>query len=200
MQTRVNRVYLLSFPQQSMLTDKHERLKQISVEIENCQICKQGKTGKAVSGEGNPNARIVFIGEAPGRTEAETGRPFVGRSGKLLRAQITNIGLKEKDVFITSPVKYLPKKKTPSKSDIIHGRIHLNKQLKIINPQIIVLLGNTAIQAVLEKSHPIYTWHGKKIKRHGKTYLLLFHPAAALRFVRIKKLFLEDFEKLKQYI
>lgn len=180
--------------------NKKVQLAQVAGEIRECKVCKKGKTGKAVPGEGNPNAKIVFIGEAPGRKEAETGRPFVGRSGKLLRAQITNIGLKETEVFITSPVKYLPKKKTPSRSDIVHGRIHLNKQLKIINPQIIVLLGNTAIQAVLEKPHPIYTWHGKKIKRHGKTYLLLFHPAAAIRFVRIKKLFLEDFEKLKQYL
>jgi len=180
--------------------DKQKQLESVVNEIRECKACKQNKIGKAVPGEGNPDARIVFIGEAPGKTEAKTGRPFVGRSGKLLRAQITNIGLKEKNVFITSPVKYLPKKKTPSRSDIIHGRTHLNKQLKIINPQIIVLLGNTAIQAVLEKPYPIYTWHGKKIKRHGKTYLLLFHPAAALRFVRIKKLFLEDFEKLKEYL
>lgn len=180
--------------------NKKVQLEQVAGEIGECKVCKKGKIGKTVPGEGNPDARIVFIGEAPGRTEAETGRPFVGRSGKLLRAQITNIGLKEKEVFITSPVKYLPKRKTPSISDILHGRTHLNKQLKIINPQIIVLLGNTAIQAVLEKPYPINTWHGKKIERRGKTYLLLFHPAAALRFVRIKKLFLEDFEKLKQHI
>src|SRR3712207_3427188 len=122
--------------------NKQTALDEIAKEIENCEVCKIGKSGKAVSGEGNPDADIVFIGEAPGKTEALTGRPFIGRSGKLLRSLITSIGLKEEDVYITSPVKYLPDKGTPSLSDIAHGRLHLIKQFDVIDPKLIVLLGS----------------------------------------------------------
>ena len=90
-------------------------------------------------GEGNPDAHIIFLGEAPGKNEAATGRPFIGRSGQLLRKMIRSLGLKESDVFITRPVKYLPDRGTPSKEQIAHGRTHLTKQLTVINPKIIVL-------------------------------------------------------------
>ncbi|HSX40464.1 MAG TPA: uracil-DNA glycosylase, partial [Candidatus Saccharimonadales bacterium] len=99
--------------------DKQKALDKITSEIENCKICKVGKSGKAVPGEGNPDADIVFLGEAPGKTEALTGRPFVGRSGKLLRSLIKEAGLKEEDIYITSPVKYLPDRGTPTPADII---------------------------------------------------------------------------------
>src|SRR5437762_582030 len=106
--------------------NKQKALDEIAKEIEKCEVCKVGKTGVAVPGEGNPDADIVFIGEAPGKTEAKTGKPFVGRSGQLLRSLIREIGLDDvKDVFITSPVKYLPLRGTPTPQDIAHGRVHL---------------------------------------------------------------------------
>ena len=76
---------------------KKRRLQKITEEIKNCKICKIGKIGKAVPGEGNPDAKVMFVGEAPGKLEVETGRPFVGRSGKLLRSLIKEIGLKEEE-------------------------------------------------------------------------------------------------------
>ncbi len=82
--------------------NKQQALEKIAEEIRNCEICKQGKSGKAVPGEGNPDADIVFIGEAPGKTEAVTGRPFVGRSGKLLRLLIQEIGLIRHTHFLSS--------------------------------------------------------------------------------------------------
>ncbi len=121
-------------------SDKQKKLEAIAREIEKCRQCRKGKHGKAVPGEGSPNAKIAFIGEAPGREEAKTGRPFIGRSGKLLRSLIRDAGLREQDVFITSPVKYLPDRGTPSADDIAHGRIHLSKQLDIIDPKFVVLL------------------------------------------------------------
>ncbi len=87
---------------------KAQKLQEIAKEIENCKICKVGKSGKAVPGEGSPDAKIVFIGEAPGRQEAATGRPFVGRSGQFLRSQIREVGLAEGDVFITSRLSIYP--------------------------------------------------------------------------------------------
>src|SRR5580704_5798504 len=103
--------------------NKQQALDKIAKEIENCKLCKVGKNGMAVPGEGNPDAAIAFIGEAPGRQEAATGRPFIGRSGQLLRSLIRGIGLNEEDVYITSPVKYLPDRGTPTSQDIAHGRI-----------------------------------------------------------------------------
>ena len=155
------------------------------------------KIDKAVPGEGNPNARVVFVGEAPGRTESQTGRPFVGRSGKFLRNLIHEIGLKDEDVYITSPVKYLPKRGTPSSSDIAHGSTHLAKQLEIIDPQIIVLLGNVAYRALIDESASINKYHGKIIEKDKQKYFPTFHPAAAIRFQKIKKLIQQDFAKLR---
>jgi DNA polymerase len=187
--------------------DKATRLEKIAKEIEKCGTCKKEKSGKAVPGEGNPEASIVFIGEAPGKTEAKTGRPFVGRSGKFLRSLIREIGQKVEDVFITSPVKYLPDRGTPSSSDIAHGRIHLQKQLSIIDPKIIVLLGSVAIQGVLDRKIPITKQHGTVIEKNPSTssgqvrkYFITLHPSAALRFPPIKKLFVEDFRRLKSLI
>ncbi len=180
--------------------NKEAQLKEIIKEIAACTICPLGKSGKPVPGEGNPNADIVFIGEAPGRQEALTGRPFIGRSGKLLRSLIREAGLREEDVYITSPVKYLPDRGTPTPRDIAHGRIHLAKQLQIINPKVIVLLGNTAIQGVLEQKIPITREHGNIIEKDGKKYFLTFHPSAGLRFPPIKEKIKEDFKKLKKII
>jgi len=178
--------------------NKKKGLDKIAEEIDNCKICIVGKSGVAVPGEGNPDADIVFIGEAPGRKEAETGRPFIGRSGQLLRSLIREVGLKEEDVYITSPVKYLPDRGTPTPADIAHGRIHLMKQFDIIQPKIIVLLGNVATQGVLEMKIPVKSEHGKIIEKDGKKFLVTLHPAAALRFPSLKVLIRVDFEKLKK--
>ncbi|MDP2637498.1 MAG: uracil-DNA glycosylase [Candidatus Levybacteria bacterium] len=180
--------------------DKTLQLDKIAKEIENCKICRIGKSGKAVVGEGSPDAKIAFIGEAPGKKEAKTGRPFVGRSGQLLRALIRESGLKEEDVYITSPVKYLPDCGTPTPEDIKHGKIHLDKQLEVIDPKIIVLLGSVAVQAVLGKKLPVLKEHGKVIEEKGRKYFLTLHPAAALRFAKNKPLLLSDFKNLKSLL
>ncbi len=141
-----------------------------------------------------------FVGEAPGKEEAKTGRPFVGRSGKFLRERIEEIGLTEDDIFITSPGHYLPLRGTPSKETILHGRTHLFKQLEIINPKIVVLLGNTACTALLDSKKEILREHGKIVEKNGRIHLITFHPAYAMRFPKGKKLFLKDFQKVKQLI
>lgn len=181
-------------------TSKEEKLQKIAQEIENCETCKIGKHGKAVPGEGNSDAQILFVGEAPGRTEAETGRPFIGRSGKLLRSLINEAGLSEKEVYITSPVKYLPDYITPKQSDIEHGFVHFGKQIEIIDPKVIVLLGRVACLAVLKKNISVVKDHGEIIEENDRRYFITVHPAAALRFLKMKKLLLEDFKKLKQII
>lgn len=172
-------------------------LEKIAEEITNCKICKQGKSGRAVPGEGSADADVVFIGEAPGKTEAKMGRPFVGRSGKFLREQIRVIRLDEKDVFITSPVKYLPDRGTPTPKDIEHGRMHLMKQLEIIDPKILVLMGSVAAQGVLQEKIPVAKQHGTSMKRSDKVYFFMYHPAAAVRFPKLRITFIKDVKKLK---
>lgn len=181
--------------------NKQKLLDKIAEEIRSCEECKAGKSGMAVPGEGNADADIVFVGEAPGKNEAMTGRPFVGRSGKFLRSLITDVlKLKEEDVFITSPVKYLPDRGTPAPADIAHGRTHFLKQLEIIEPKIIVLLGSVATQGVLGEKYPTTKMHGQILNQDGRNYFFTFHPAAGIRFAKIKVLINEDFKKLKTMI
>lgn len=185
---------------------KKKELDKIAREIENCKVCKEGKSGKAVVGEGSLDAEIVFIGEAPGKNEAIVGRPFIGRSGKLLRFMIQEIGFKIEDVYITSPVKYLPDRGTPTSSDIAHGRIHLMKQLGIIKPKFVVLLGRVAAEGVLQSRIQVTKEHGKIIAHstgsgNAPKYFLTLHPAAILRFPsKYKVEFEKDFKKLKSLI
>ena len=178
--------------------DKQSKLAEIADEIRKCRKCKVGKSGLSVPGDGNPDADIVFVGEAPGKEEAKCGRPFIGRSGKLLRSAITGIGLSEEDVLITSPVKYLPDRGTPTDDDIVHGCVHLFRQLEVINPKIIVLLGSTACRAVLGKKIAVTAEHGKVIEKDGMKCLITVHPAAAIRFQKNKAVFLEDFGVLRR--
>lgn len=180
--------------------NKQKELEKIAKEIENCEICKKDKIGVAVPGEGNPDADVMFIGEAPGKQEAQTGRPFVGRSGKFLRSQIEAIGLKDEDVYITSPVKYLPVYVTPKPADILHGKTHFDEQVKIIDPKIMVLMGNVAAIAVVGEKIPIMKMHGEVIERNGRKYFISLHPAAAIRFQKFRSVFIEDFQKIKKII
>lgn len=179
---------------------KEQKLARIAREIEQCKVCQKHTLGNAVPGEGDPNAQVLFVGEAPGKEEAAIGRPFIGRSGKLLRKLIASIGLTQRDIFITSVGKYLPASGTPSMLQILHGREHILEQIAVIRPKIVVLLGSVAVQGVLGEKIPIRTRHGSKIEKNGLVYFITFHPAAALRFPHFRKDLESDFLKLKQII
>ena len=180
--------------------DKERLLRKVAYDINLCILCKKGGTGRAVAGEGCATADIVFVGEAPGKEESKVGRPFIGRSGKLLRASIASIGLDAQDVFITSPVHYLPLRGTPTKTAIMHGRKHLLRQIDIIDPKIVVLLGNSACIAMLNSKQKLSRAHGKIVRKDGRIYLITFHPAYAMRFPDGKTRFISDFAKLKRMI
>jgi len=182
----------------SVKENKQTQLDVVAKKISACRTCKKEKIGVAVPGEGNPDADIVFIGEAPGKKEAKTGRPFIGPAGKLLRGLIKGIDLDDTDVFITSVVKYLPEYVTPKEHDIIHGRKHLFEQIDIIDPTVIVLLGNTAVIGVLGEKMSIAKVHGTIIKRDGRTYLIAYHPAAPLYSGKLKVEIEKDFSMLKK--
>lgn len=177
---------------------KRERLREVAEEIEGCEECKKYRIGLPIPGEGNPNASIVFMGEAGGPTESKTGKPFVGRSGRFLTKMLEAIGIKREEVFITSPVKYYPGKRAPTKKEILHGMLHTRKQIEIIDPKIIVLLGKTAVFAFLG-DEKISEVHGRVIKK-DRVYFPTFHPSAAMRFPRVKRLMEADFKKLKKIL
>ncbi len=194
------RVYAAAVFYNTGMTDKDRVLLKIAEEISGCRLCKGWGTGLPVAGEGSADADVMFIGEAPGREEAKTGRPFIGRSGRLLRTMIAETGLKEEEVYITSPVKYLPLRGTPSRENIIHSRRHLMKQIEIIDPRVIVLLGSTACLALLDRKVAMTKERGTRLQKDGRTYFLTYHPAYALRFPAGKDEMLADFRKLRRLL
>ena len=154
-----------------------------------------------VPGEGNPDAEILFIGEAPGATEDQLGRPFVGVSGQLLRRTMAENGFKPEEVFITNIVKFRPpENRDPLPAEIEFFRPFLDKQIEIINPKIIVTLGRFSMFKFLGEGVSISRVHGWS-RRIGKyTVFPMFHPAAALRAGDMMKMFLEDFKKLRELV
>lgn len=153
-----------------------------------------------VFGEGNPDADIYFLGEAPGRVEAVIGRPFVGLAGKVLDKALESVGIKREDIYITSVIRYRPPKNRPPKPEEIAAFApYVDEEIKIIDPKIIVTLGRYAMEKFLP-DEKISNVHGKvfKLKWRGKKRLIIpmFHPAAALRRVEVMKVFNADFQKL----
>jgi uracil-DNA glycosylase family 4 len=179
--------------------NKAKELAKIADEIRRCPLCKRWGKGAPVPGEGNPDAAIVFVGEAPGREEAATGRPFVGRSGRFLRSVMKQAGFPPEEVYITSPVKYLPLRGTPLSGNILHGRTHLLKQLSVIDPKIIVLMGGTACIALLDRKASITGEHGSVVRKEDRTFFITFHPSYAMRFPEGKRAFVADLRKLKRF-
>jgi uracil-DNA glycosylase family 4 len=179
---------------------RQQKLQKIADEIRACRLCKKGGSGKPVPGEGTGDVPVMFVGEAPGKEEARTGRPFVGRSGKFLRQMIREAGVDEQQVFITSPVHYLPDAGKPSPAMIEHGATHLRKQIEIIRPRVVVLLGNSACRALLGKPVEISRQHGKTVEQEGMVFFLSLHPAYAIRFPEGRKKFVRDFAALRDLI
>jgi len=181
------------------IMDKELELQKISDEISKCKECKKNKFGLPVPGEGNSNAKIMFVGEAAGPSEAKQGRPFVGRSGKFLTKMLESIHVNRKNVYITSPVKYCPGKRAPTPEEYRHGKIHLLKQIEIIKPKLIVLLGNVALKTLLDENLTISKVHGRLIEKNTM-YFPTFHPSAAMRFTRVRDKMKIDFKKLGNLI
>ena len=180
--------------------NRQQKLDLIAREIRECRLCRKGGSGKPVPGEGTADFPVMFVGEAPGREEATTGRPFVGRSGAFLRRMIREAGMEEELVFITSPVHYLPDAGKPSPAMIEHGATHLRKQVEAIKPRLVVLLGNSACRALLGRDIEIAKQHGTMVEQDGTSFFLSFHPAYAIRFPQGRKQFIQDFLLLRELV
>jgi len=164
-----------------------------------------------VVGEGSHNARIMFVGEAPGKNEAETARPFCGRSGKILDEMLESINLNRSDVYITNIVKDRPpENRDPSPEEIKHYAPFLNEQIDIIQPHVIATLGRFSMSYILDlmKCNTSITtigeMHGKEFAGQASyglvTVVPLYHPAVALYNGGNKQALVDDFQVLKKYV
>ncbi|MCB1221178.1 MAG: uracil-DNA glycosylase [Planctomycetales bacterium] len=166
-----------------MAEGKHELLERLAGQIRSCTRCPlcDGRT-HAVPGEGSPNARVVFVGEAPGRDEDEQGRPFVGKSGQLLRQTIREVGWREDEVFIANVLKCRPpENRDPEESEIEACRSWLIAQLVTIRPRLIVTLGRYSMALLMKPGLKITQIHGRHAIRDGFVVLPTYHPSAVLR-------------------
>lgn len=178
-----------SFTLDDRPTVKNDSLQKIAKDLVNCKRCRlhKGRTN-IVFGEGNPKADLVFVGEAPGEKEDESGKPFIGRAGKLLTKMIESIGLTREDVFICNVVKSRPpENRNPEDDEIQACSPFLFRQLDVIKPKVVVTLGKFAAQTLLQTDTPISQLRGEKFPYRGAKLIPTFHPAYLLRNPSAKK-------------
>ncbi len=180
------------------LPNSLEELEEI---VKNCHLCELSKTRtKVVFGEGNPNANLMFVGEAPGAMEDKTGRPFVGRAGELLTKMIENVlNLKRSDVYIANILKCRPpNNRPPTPSEALACKPYLLKQIEIIQPKIIVALGSSAYHYLTNDPTPISKVRGHIIDFNGIKLIPTYHPSYLLRNPSAKKEAFADLLQVKK--
>lgn len=181
-----------------MTKDKQSQLDEISEQIVTDNVCEDlaKQATQLVFGAGDPDAEIVFIGEAPGKNEDLKGEPFVGAAGKFLNEMLEMIGLKRASVYITNIVKYRPpNNRDPLPEEKSAFMPYLDKQLDIINPKLIVTLGRHSMDVLLP-GLTISQVHGQPKKYKNRVFLPLFHPAAALYNGGLRQTLIDDFAKI----
>jgi DNA polymerase len=179
-------------------------LDQLYAPYKKCMECPLGSLGRStvVFGEGNPNAQLLLIGEAPGRDEDEQGRPFVGRSGRLLSKTLEAYEIARQDIYITNIVKCRPpnnRKPLPAEATTCKNLLLFN-QIKIIKPRIICTLGSFALQELLGQTVQITKIRGIPIKKGDFTIIPTYHPAYILRNPPELKSFVLDIEKVAELL
>ncbi|KXG78443.1 uracil-DNA glycosylase [Thermotalea metallivorans] len=184
---------------------KKERLESLE------RQCREESAEPIVFGEGDGDAKLVLVGEAPGAKEIELGRPFVGQAGKNLDEFLEILGLKREDIYITNVVKIRPYKinektgrksnRTPNKNEIEKYGKYMEEEIRTIQPKVVVTLGNVSLRAVLkDQKATIGKMHGKPIAYEGYYIFPLYHPASVIYNQELKKTYIEDLHKLKDFI
>ncbi len=178
---------------------KREELQKLESEIA-ADAALPLRESNLVFGEGNVDAKVLFIGEAPGFHENEEKRPFVGRGGQLLRQNIRAIGWREDDVYITNIVKRRPpENRDPLPEEIEAYKPYLARQIEILNPKIIVPLGRFSMNYFLPAAK-ITRDQGKVFRAGGRFIVPMFHPAAALRATNVLESFKQTFQRMPAII
>ncbi|HEX2067749.1 MAG TPA: uracil-DNA glycosylase [Nitrososphaeraceae archaeon] len=159
----------------------NDSLEKIASEVIGCPLCKLSRSRRnAVPGDGQLSSKILFIGEAPGKNEDEQGKPFVGAAGMILNQALEKAGIKRAEVFITNVVKCRPpNNRLPENDERSICRQYLDRQISLIAPKIICILGSTAYSSILGGKSIIKN-RGKIIEKNGQKYFLTIHPAAAI--------------------
>ena len=173
---------------------------QLYEDLSGCQRCRlcEHRTN-VVPGEGNPNARLMFIGEGPGQEEDRQGRPFVGRSGELLTRMIHAIGIERSEVYICNVVKCRPPQNRNPEPDEAEACLnYLRAQVALVRPKVIVLLGKVACRYTLGEEIFITREHGRWFERKGTWFIPTFHPSALLRDPTKKRDAWDDFQKIRE--
>jgi uracil-DNA glycosylase family 4 len=159
-----------------------------------CDLCKSRT--HAVPGEGPPNAEVLFVGEGPGFHEDQQARPFVGPAGKFLEELLASIGLTRQDVYITNVVKCRPpQNRDPFPTEIEACRKHLERQIQLIKPRLIVTLGRYSL-AWFYPRDSISKVHGHIRQRDSTYFIHMYHPAAALHAGNLRAVIIEDFRSI----
>ena len=177
---------------------ENDTLPLIRENLGDCTRCKLHKTRKnIVFGDGNPKAQLVFVGEGPGADEDAQGLPFVGRAGKLLTQMIEAMGLQRKDVYICNVVKCRPpENRQPEKDEVMECSPFLLRQIDTIAPKVIVCLGSTAAQTVLQTNRGISHFRGEWLEFRGRKLMATYHPAYLLRNPAAKGEVWKDLQKV----
>lgn len=184
-----------------------EELKKIKNEVIDCRKCSLYKTRiYPVIGEGNHQARIMFVGEAPGEQESKTGRPFCGAAGKVLDELLNSLSIKREEVYVTNLLKDRPPgNRDPQKEEIEACLPYLERQIEIIKPEVICPLGRYSMHFLMEKFglkdkiEPISKIHGQVFKTEKRYLIPLYHPAVATYNPHLKETLKKDFKVLEKF-
>jgi DNA polymerase len=183
----------LSSPTETLLDIKTE----IGPDCTRCKLCTLGRR-QVVFGVGNPNARLMFVGEGPGEEEDRQGEPFVGRAGQLLTKIIEAIGLTRDQVYIANVIKCRPPgNRNPEPDEVASCEPFLFRQIETIKPRVIVPLGKFAAQSLLKTTDPITRLRGREFQYRGASLIPTFHPAYLLRNPSAKREVWEDMKKVR---
>ena len=178
-------------------------LDELRAQCLNCKKCGLCETrNNVVFGMGNPNAKVLFIGEGPGENEDLQGKPFVGRGGMLLDKMLSVVDLsREKNIYIANMVKCRPpQNRDPSEEEVASCRQWLQEQIRLIDPKIIVCLGRVSAIRFIDPNFKVTKEHGQFIEKDGRLVMGTFHPAAILRNPNQKPAAMEDFFALQEKI
>lgn len=185
-----------------MAATKQQQLDELKAKIVADDVCSDlAKTAtNLVFGDGNPDAAIVFIGEAPGKNEDLKGLPFVGAAGKFLDEMLNSIELQRQDIYITNIVKYRPpNNRDPFPEEKAAFLPYLQTQLEVIQPKLVVTLGRHSMNCFLPDLQ-ISKCHGQPKRLNGQVFMPLFHPAAALYNGSMRQTVMDDFAKIPQVL
>ena len=182
----------------SAIDDPPNNLEALKKAVSACQECDLHRTRtNVVFGSGNPRARLMFIGEAPGEEEDRQGKPFVGRAGQLLTKIIEAMGLKRENVYIANILKCRPpNNRAPLPTEIVACQENVKRQVEMIKPRVICTLGKFASQTLLRTETPISALRGHFKEYNGTKVMPTFHPAYLLRNPEEKKLVWQDMKKV----